>query len=265
METVIYQVKERVAYITINRPEKRNALNEKVVAGLKTAFDQAEKSPEVKVVILTGSGNAFCSGADLKYLQNLQQYSLDENIQDSKNLMELYRQIYFFPKPVIAQVNGAALAGGCGLVTVCDFAFSSYEAKFGYTEVRIGFIPAIVMVFLIRKIGEARAKRLLLSGEIIDCDTAEKTGLINGIFEEEDLEVNVFEFAQKLVEQNSATAMKITKEMISKVQDMGLDQALSFAVEMNAQARSTEDCKIGIGAFLNKEKLSWLNLEIFRN
>lgn len=257
METVKYQIKERVAYITINRPEKRNALNEEVVVGLKDGFLKAEKDPEVKVVILTGSGNAFCSGADLQYLQNLQQNSLEENLQDSTNLMELYRQIYLFPKPVIAQVNGAALAGGCGLVTVCDFAFCCFEAKFGYTEVRIGFIPAIVMVFLIRKLGEAKAKNLLLSGEIIDSDNAEKLGLINGIFEEEDLEANVYEFAQKLVEQNSGTAMKLTKEMIAKVQDMELNQALKFAVDMNANARSTDDCKKGIAAFLNKEKIRW--------
>jgi methylglutaconyl-CoA hydratase len=257
MEVVRYNVKNRTAYIVINRPEKRNALNDEVVDGLKNAFLKAESDPEVKVVILTGEGSSFCSGADLKYLQKLQNYSEEENQQDSTRLMKLFHQIYTFPKPVIAQVNGAALAGGCGLVTVCDFAFSTVEAKFGYTEVRIGFIPAIVMVYLIRKVGEARARKLLVSGELIDCDQAERIGLLNGVYEEEDLENAVTEFAQTLISQNSGEAMSLTKEMITKVQDMSIEDALEYAVKMNAKARSTEDCKKGIAAFLNKEKIEW--------
>lgn len=257
MEAVIYQVESPIARITINRADKRNALSEDVIAGLKKSFTKASENKKVKAVILTGSGNTFCSGADLKYLQQLQEFSEEENREDSQKLLELFQQIYFLKKPVIAQVNGAALAGGCGLVSVCDFAFSTVEAKFGYTEVRIGFIPAMVSVFLLRKLGEARAKRLLLGGEIIDCDTAEKIGLINGYFEEEKLETRVLEFATTLCRHNSSTAMTMTKELIDKIQGMNLNNALDYAVEMNVKARSTEDCKKGVTAFLNKEKLIW--------
>jgi len=257
MEIIKYDVRERIGFIQINRPEKRNALNDEVVAGLKKAFREAEADKHVKVIVLTGSGSSFCSGADLKYLQKLEAFSLEENIKDSASLMELFKIIYFCKKPVIAQVNGTALAGGCGLVSVCDFAFSTLEAKFGYTEVRIGFIPAIVTVFLLRKIGEAKAKRLLLAGEIIDSDTAVNIGLINGAVEEEELESCVLEYAQTLIEQNASTAMEMTKEMIATVQDMSLREALDYAVEKNAKARGTQDCKKGINAFLNKEKIRW--------
>lgn len=257
MELVKYNVEDRVATIILNRPEKRNALNNSMVSQLKKAFTKAEEDDAVKVIILTGSGNIFCAGADLQYLQDLQSYTKEENITDSKELMELFKQIYTLKKVVIAKVNGHAIAGGCGLVSVCDFAYAVPEANFGYTEVRIGFIPAIVMSFLIRKTGETRAKELLLSGKIIDGDTAERFGLINAVISESQIEEEVAELAKTLCERNSAMAMELTKVMIGKVQDMPVSDALDYAVFMNAKARSTEDCKRGIAAFLNKEKFTW--------
>lgn len=154
-------------------------------------------------------------------------------------------------------MQGHALAGGCGLATVCDFTFSATEAKFGYTEVKIGFVPAIVMVFLIRKIGEMHAKQLLLSGDLITANEALHYGLINRVCAASSLDSEVMQFANHLVRTNSATSMAMTKEMISKVQSLSLQEALDFASEMNALARSTEDCKKGIASFLNKEKISW--------
>lgn len=258
MEPVLYTIKERTAYITINRPEKRNALNREVVENLKKYFALAEEDEMVKTIVFKGSGNAFCSGADLKYIQELQSFSDSENLEDSNELKDLFLKIYQTSKPVIAQINGPALAGGCGLVSVCDFAFCTSESKFGYTEVRIGFIPAIVMVFLIRKIGESKSRRFLLSGEIFDCETAKKSGLVNDYFEdEEDLETFVYEFTAKLNTQNSSTAMAMTKSLLIKVQDLSLKEALSEAVKANASARKTDDCKKGINAFLNKEKPKW--------
>lgn len=255
---VEYFIQERIAFININRPEKRNALNKETVQALKQHFTDAAQNSEVKVIILSGKGKAFCSGADLAYLQDLQNYSTEENLQDSNDLMELFRLIYTIPKPVIAQINGPALAGGCGLVSVCDFAFCTSDSKFGYTEVRIGFIPAIVMVFLVRKIGEAYTRRFLLSGEIFDCELAEASGLVNKTFEEEDALNNyVLEFAQNLCTQNSAMAMSMTKELLNQIRDLNLDQGLNKAVQYNAEARKTDDCKKGIQSFLNKEKLRW--------
>lgn len=257
MKFINYSHKDRLAYISINRPEKRNALNFEVVTELKEAFRIAENDPEVKVIILTGEGDVFCAGADLEYLQQLQNNSLEENLKDSKHLMELYHQIYTLKKVVIAQVNGHAIAGGCGLVSVCDFSFSTSEANFGYTEVRIGFIPAIVMVFLLRKIGEAKAKELLLSGAIIHAAEAKSIGLINQVIEEEELRTFVYEFAQNLCKNNSAQSMELTKQMIAEIATMELENALSYAAGKNAEARSTKDCKRGIEAFLNKQKITW--------
>jgi methylglutaconyl-CoA hydratase len=258
MNFVKYHTQERVAYITLNRPEKRNALNYEVVKELKEAFAQAEKDSEAKVIVLCAEGNSFCAGADLEYLQSLQKFNHEENLKDSHHLMELYKNIYTHKKVVIAQVNGHAIAGGCGLVSVCDYAFSAPDANYGYTETRIGFIPAIVMTFLIRKIGEAKAKELLLAGEIIHAFDAKSYGLVNWVVEDKDkLADTVFDFAKGLCNNNSAQSMALTKKMISEIQTMPLDQALHYAAGKNAEARATEDCKRGIASFLNKEKLQW--------
>jgi len=257
MKLVEYSVKDRIGIITLNRPEKRNALSHQLVTDLMEAFANAEKAEQVKVIILKANGEAFCAGADLTYLQQLQKFSYEENLQDSTHLKELFLKIYTHPKVVIAQVQGHALAGGCGLATVCDFTYAVPQAKFGYTEVKIGFIPAIVTVFLLRKIGEAKSKELLLGGELISAEQAAQMGLINKVVSVEKLEQEVLEAARKLVEGNSAQSMKLTKQMIAHVQSEPLEEALNYAAEMNARARATGDCKRGIAAFLNKEKLDW--------
>jgi methylglutaconyl-CoA hydratase len=257
MELIEYEVQERVAYITLNRPEKRNALSYQLVSELIKAFDSARVSEAVKVIVLRARGEAFCAGADLSYLQQLQNFSLQENLKDSNHLKELFLSIYNHPKVVIAAVQGHALAGGCGLATVCDFVFTVPHAKFGYTEVKIGFIPAIVMVFLLRKIGEGRAKELLLSGDLYSATKMAEMGLVNSIVEQEKLDEELKIFARRLVESNSAQSMKLTKQMIAQVQSLTLNDALDFAAQGNANARATDDCKKGISAFLNKQKLVW--------
>lgn len=257
MNVIEYEVRDRIALITLNRPEKRNALSHELVSALKKAFDKASHDDAVKVVVLKANGEAFCAGADLGYLQQLQNFSYEQNLEDSNHLKELFVQIYTHPKVVIAQVQGHALAGGCGLATVCDFTYSVTDAKFGYTEVKIGFIPAIVMVFLIRKIGEARAKELLLTGDLISAERALQLGLINKVVTPDALENEVMTLASRLITSNSGESMKMTKQMIAQVQSLSLEEALRYAAGMNAQARATNDCKRGISAFLNKEKLSW--------
>ncbi len=257
MSLVLYSKKDRIGYITLNRPEKRNALSHELVAELKSTFAQAEADDEVKIVVLKANGEAFCAGADLAYVQQLQHFSFEENKADSHHLKELFLQIYQLNKVVIAQVQGHALAGGCGLATVCDFAFSVPEAKFGYTEVRIGFIPAMVLVFLIRKIGEQKARQLLLTGELLNGTTAKEMGLISTVVSKEELEKTVYDFAQKLITSNSGRSMQITKQMIGEVQSMSLPDALNYAATMNAHARATDDCKNGIAAFLEKREWKW--------
>ena len=257
MAFIQYETKDRVAYITLNRPEKRNALNYEVVTELKSAFEQAETDENCKVVVLRANGAVFCAGADLEYLQQLQANTYQENLEDSTHLMQLFYQIYTLKKVVIGQVHGHAIAGGCGLATICDFSFTVPEAKFGYTEVKIGFIPAIVKVFLLRKIGEAKAKELLLTGDLVSAEEAKKIGLINYVVSWEDLEKTVYTFAQKLCTENSQQSMELTKEMIANVQSMSLKKGLNYAAEMNANARNSADCKKGIASFLTKEKLAW--------
>ena len=257
MNFIKYEVADRIATITLNRPEKRNALSGLLVEELKAAFRQASADAEVKVIVLAAEGDAFCAGADLAYLQQLQNNTYEENLTDSQNLMALFQLIYELDKVVIARVQGHAIAGGCGLATVCDFSFTVPEAKFGYTEVRIGFIPAIVKVFLLRKIGEGKAKELLLSGDLVDADRAAELGLINRVVTTADLDIEVYGFARKLVAKNSAQSMALTKAMIGKVQTMTIEEGLQYAAEQNATARSSEDCQKGIAAFLNKEKVVW--------
>jgi methylglutaconyl-CoA hydratase len=257
MNFVKYEIKERVGYITLSRIEKRNALNSVVVTELKSAFKKAESDDLAKVIVLRAEGDVFCAGADLEYLQQLQKNSFEENYKDSTNLMELYKLIYTLKKIVIAQINGHAIAGGAGLVSVCDFSFSVPTANFAYTEVKIGFIPAIVMVFLLRKLGETKTKELLLSGNVINANEAKAIGLINYIEEANQLEDAVFDFAKKLCTSNSAASMSTTKNMIANIQHLDLNDALEHAAEQNAKARATDDCKKGIAGFLNKEKITW--------
>lgn len=257
MELIAYHSENRIATITLNRPEKRNALNFQVVAELKEAFQRAANDTAVKVVILKATGKVFCAGADLGYLQELQRNTYEENLADSNNLKALLLKIYAHPKVVIAQVHGHAIAGGCGLVSVCDFIFTVPEAGFGYTEVKIGFVPAIVMPFLIRRIGEGRAKALLLTGEWITAERAFDIGLVNKVVDAKELEKAVQDFALTMCKSNSGQSMAMTKEMIAVIQGMNLEEGTAYAAMMNAKARNTEDCQRGIAAFLNKETLDW--------
>lgn len=252
-----YLVKDRVAYITINRPEKRNALNAALVADLGSLFDKAEHDNQVKIIILNALGDVFSAGADLDYLKQLQANSFEANLKDSNQLKNLFHKIYTHPKIVIAQVEGHAIAGGCGLATVCDFVFSTPESKFGYTEVKIGFIPAIVSIFCIRKIGESQTKQLLFTGDLITAARAKEINLINFITEKDKIEKEVLDFASKLCVSASTQSLALTKQLITNVQDLPLTEALDYAAEMNAHARSTEDCKKGIDAFLNKNQIKW--------
>lgn len=255
---LLYETSDRKATITLNRPEKRNALDDVMVGELTTAFTQAGREPNIKVVIIQGSGTAFCAGADLEYLNRITQFDLEENRNDSGKLANLFRSIYELRKPVIAVVNGPALAGGCGLASVCDFVIASEEdASFGYTEVRIGFIPAVVMIFLVKRVGEAKARELIVRGNIIKAAEAHAIGLVNKVIPAAELHEAANSLADELVSQNSLHAMGLCKEMLSKLHGLNLPDSLDFAANMNAAARMTPDCKAGIAAFLNKEKMRW--------
>lgn len=257
MDIIEFHVKNRIGFITLNRVEKRNALNPEVISELTKAFNKALDHFEVKVIILKANGQVFSAGADLAYLQQLQNNSFEDNLADSNLLKNLYLTIYTSPKLVIAQVEGHAIAGGCGLATVCDLIFAVPEANFGYTEVKIGFIPALVSCFLIRRIGESRTKELLLSGDLIPARMAQHYGLINFVVEKDQIQESVTKYAERMAESTSSQSIKLTKELLLFNQNASLLESLEVAVNKNADARGTEDCKRGIDAFLNKEKLNW--------
>ncbi len=257
MKSIQYEIQNRVAYITLNRPEKRNALSPELIADLTEVFELAKADEKVKVVALKANGEVFSAGADLAYLQQLQQNTLEENKADSALLKNLFYNIYTHPKVVIAQVEGHAIAGGCGLAAVCDLVFSVPEAQFGYTEVKIGFIPALVSCFLVRKLGEARSKELLLSGNLISANTASQYGLINFVADAGLIEMEVSNYAEKIAKETSSQSISSTKKLLNQVQQMSLEDSLNLAVQMNAEARASDDCKKGIAAFLNKKKLEW--------
>ena len=254
---VVYEVANRIANIRLDRAEKRNAFNAELVETLKACFTKAAEDDNVKIIRLCANGKAFSAGADLGYIQSMQDFTYEENLADSSSLAALYHQIYTHPKVVIAQIEGHAIAGGCGLATICDFAFAVPHAQFGYTETRIGFVPAIVMIFLLRKIGEGKAKDLLLTGRLISAQEALEYGLINKVLPAEEINAYVENFMQELCQQTSIDSLRLTKQMIARVQELPLQAALKDAAQTNAQARMTPDCKAGISAFLNKEKLTW--------
>jgi methylglutaconyl-CoA hydratase len=243
--------------LTLDRPEKRNALNADLVKALKEALREAADEDGVRSVVLTGAGSTFSAGADLASLRALRDASPLDNQSDSRHLADLFRQIYRHPKPVIAKVNGHAIAGGAGLAAVCDVSIAAEEAKIGFTEVRIGFVPAIVMVFLRRKLGETDARDLLLRGKLLSAEEAAERGLLTRAVAPKDLDETVAALSEEIATETSGSAVRLTKQMLARVPGMGFDEAIDYAVQMNAFARATDDCQAGIQAFLDKEDPPW--------
>jgi methylglutaconyl-CoA hydratase len=244
-----------VATITLNRPEKRNAISYELIEDLLAVFGEVAKSKAL-VLILTGAGKAFSSGMDLENLKALTGRSPEESLQDSQIMARLFRTLYDFPKPTIAAVNGAAIAGGTGLATLCDFTLAVREAKFGYTEVRIGFVPAIVSTFLLRQVGEKIARDLLLTGRLLDAEEAHRIGLINEIVPAENLLTRARELAAQLME-NSPASLLYTKRLLSNAARAEMDAQIDAAVRENAAIRATPDFREGISSFLEKRKPKW--------
>lgn len=252
-----YEVENRIATITLNRPEKRNALNPSLIKALTENFILAEEDDKVKVVVLKANGGSFSAGADLEYLQQLQNNSFEENVADSNLLKKLFTTIYYLPKIVIAQVEGHAIAGGCGLATICDFVYATPESKFGYTEVKIGFVPAIVSCFLMQKVNETIAKEILLTGKVFSATEALNYNLINFVTNSTEINLTVKEFALSLCRESSGNSLMITKQLIGQTVNPLLEKKLETAVQINARVRESNDFKRGIASFLNKEQINW--------
>ena len=254
--TLHTHVESGILTITMNRPDKRNALNPELMEDLTHAFLAAAGDPGCSVILLTGAGSAFCAGLDLDHLETLRAKTHEEHCIDTQRIARLLRTLYDTPKPTIAAVNGAAIAGGMGLATICDFTLSVPEAKFGYTEVKIGFVPAIVSAFLRGQIGDKRSRDLLLTGRLIKAPEAFDLGLVTRVVPEQDLMVEARKLACTLL-RNSPAAMQATKRLLSEHAHHHLDQETESAIAANAEARTTEDFKEGIRAFLEKRKPDW--------
>lgn len=253
--TVLLAEAEGVTTLTLNRPEKRNSISFELLEDLMAALDAAERS-ESQVIILTGAGQAFCAGLDIESLKGLLGKKHEDNVKDSATMAALFRRIYDFPKPTIAAVNGAAIAGGTGVATMCDFTLAVPEAKFGYTEVRIGFVPAIVSSFLVTQVGHKIARDLLLSGRLFDAAEAHRYGLVSEVVPAEQLLPRARALAQTLIA-NSPSSVRAAKRLINSFIAEQLDEQIAQAIEDNARIRTTDDFREGITAFLEKRKPKW--------
>jgi methylglutaconyl-CoA hydratase len=254
-ETLLVDHSGHLATITFNRPEKRNAISPRMIAELQAALDDIEKT-KARVVVLTGAGKCFCAGMDLETLSTIAMQSPHENQEDSRRIAKMFRRIWSYTKPMIAAVNGSALAGGCGIATLCDFTLAVPEAKFGYTEVKIGFLPAIVSVFLTRQIGEKHARDLLLTGRLVLAEEARALGLVNEIVPSENLMGRATELAESLI---AASPSSITraKRLLTSAAGPAIDHDLERAILENARIRCTQDFKEGVASFLEKRKPVW--------
>src|SRR5450755_1891176 len=244
-----------IATLTLNRPDKRNAISYELIDDLIHALDEVNQS-SARILIVTGAGKAFCSGMDLENLKALIGRTPEQNLEDSRTMVQLFRSLYEFPKPTIAAVNGAAIAGGTGLALLCDFTLAVPEAKFGYTEVRIGFVPAIVSTFLLRQVGEKIARDLLLTGRLFDAAEALRIGLINEIVPAENLLERARALAAQLAE-NSSLSLYFTKRLLTDHARAELDAQMESAVRENAGIRESADFREGITSFLEKRKPKW--------
>ena len=250
-QPVLYSVAGAVARITLNRPEKRNALNEALIAGLKEKLREAAKDESVRVIVITGAGKDFCSGADLAALQKITQATVDENAEDARSLLDLFLLIRQIPVPVVAAVRGRALAGGCGLASACDLILASASARFGYPEVKIGFVPAMVMAILRRNVSEKRAFELITRGVEIDAETARAFGLVNEIFADESFEQEVERYVSGF-ERISRSAVSLTKTLLYQIDGLSFPAALETGADVNVIARLTTDCQERVAKFLAK-------------
>ena len=253
--TLTLEFNGEIAKITLNRPDKRNAINSQMIAELQTALDTIEKSHS-RVAILTGAGKAFSAGMDLDMLAAITKQSPAENQDDARRIAKLLRRLWSFPRPTISVVHGAAYAGGCGIATLCDFTLAAPEAKFGYTEVKIGFLPAIVSVFLTRQVGDKRSRDLLLTGRIIDAAEAKEFGMVTAVIPAEQLDERALALAKDLIEA-SPSSLTRAKHLLTSAAAAGIDHDLERAILENARIRCTPDFKEGIASFLEKRKPVW--------
>lgn len=255
-ETISYTSKDKIAAVTLNRPEIHNAFNEVMIAELTQIFQKISGDESVRVTVLTGSGKSFSAGADLNWMKKMIDYSYEQNLDDSLKLADLFYLMYSLPKPIIARVNGAAIGGGTGLVAVCDIAIAAENAKFSLSEVKLGLVPACISPYVIRKVGEGKCREFFLTGERLTAQRALEAGLVNLVVPAEELDRAVEEKAGQLIS-SGPKALAMCKELLQKVPSMDFDSAKTYTADMIARMRIGDEGQEGMNAFLNKRKPKW--------
>ncbi len=251
MSEILNSIEDSILTLTLNRPEKRNALNDSLIDALKVELRKADADETLRAIVIGGAGKDFCSGADLSALQKIAESDVMENLWDAENLLELFALIRKVKIPVIAAVKGRALAGGCGLATACDLVLAAKSARFGYPEVKIGFVPAMVMAILRRNLSEKRSFELATQGFEFSSDEAEKFGLINRVFDDGNFESEVENYLA-VYRKVSRSAVVLSKKLLYQMDGMNFQTALETGAEINTIARLTSDCQQGIARFLDK-------------
>lgn len=246
-----------VLTLTLDRPGRRNALDAELVTRLTEAVREGGDDPSVRVIVLAGEGPAFSAGADLDALARLQSATHAQNLQDSQRLASLFEALLECPVPLIARVHGHAIAGGCGLVAACDLAIATDQARFGFTEVRIGFVPAIVSVVMTGRIAGNRMRDLLLTGRLVQAAEAAEIGLVTRVVPPDELDAAVTDLALMMARETSREAVAATKRLLRELAGLGPEAAMAHAVRANADARSTPDCIAGVRAFLDRTDPPW--------
>jgi methylglutaconyl-CoA hydratase len=255
-ETISYSLEDRVASVTLDRPEVHNAFNEVMIAELTAVFKKVSEDESVRVVVLTGNGKSFSAGADLNWMKKMINYSYEQNLEDSLKLAELFFLMYSLPKPIIARVNGAAIGGGTGLVAVCDIAVAADSAKFSLSEVKLGLVPACISPYVIRKVGEGRCREFFLTGERLTAKRALEAGLVNHVVSLEELDQAVQEKVDQLIS-SGPKALAMCKELLKNVPGMSFDEAKTYTADMIASMRIGDEGQEGMNAFLEKRKPKW--------
>lgn len=255
-KTILYVPQEKIVLISLNRPEVHNAFNSTMLSELDDAFERIKADKSVRVVMIRGEGKSFCAGADINWLREIIHYSFEQNLEESLLLAELLHKIFTLPKPTVAMVNGTAIGGGTGFISACDIAVASEEAIFGLSEVKIGLVPAAISPYVIRRIGESRAREYFLTGKRISARKALDIGLVNEVVPHEELEDKVKEIIQALLS-SGPEALASCKELIQKVPLMSFEEAKTFTARMIATLRVSKEGQEGMTAFLEKRNPLW--------
>ena len=256
-KTIRYEVKKNVALVTFNRPKVHNAFDDVMICELSEAFDHLAVQTEIRAVVLTGEGRSFCAGADLNWMRRVKDYSYEDNLKESLDLSDMLYKAYSCPKPTIARVNGAAIGGGTGLVAVCDIAVAARNAKFSFSEVKLGLIPACISPYVVKKCGEGKCREFFLTGERLSAEKALSAGLLNAVTELEILDALVDEYLAQLIS-SGPNAIATCKELLRRVPQMSYDEVKRYTAEVIAQIRVSEEGQEGMAAFLEKRRPKWV-------